>query len=143
MIEVDYRTFDVSKWIAKAKGRTRAFASESIQDLNEAVVIGTGDGYGIKVVTGFLRGSWYASLDGPPAPRASADKGGGGTISRMNLVAATLEVGQTFHAINGAAYAGYVHNGTAHMRPRPWVSQVLDTWPHIAEAAARRVAALP
>ena len=46
--------------IAAAKGKTRLAAIEAIQDINEAMVANT------PVITGFLRGSWFAQIGSMP-----------------------------------------------------------------------------
>jgi hypothetical protein len=104
MIKVETEKFQTSidQWVKKAKGRTRELAVEFVQDLNEAVVEAT------PVITGFLRASWYARLNGPPSFDGSGDP-----VARLNLVGAQLKLGDVFHAVNGAAYAWYVEYGTA------------------------------
>lgn len=132
MIKVDASNFNIDAFVEKAKGRTRAFVVEFVQDLNEEIVRTT------PVRTGFLRASWYAALGSSAA--AAGGQPAGDPLSRMNLVAARLGVGDVFTAINGAAYARFVHDGTSTMHPRPWVATVIDRASLIAEAAARRVA---
>src|SRR5262245_47118934 len=128
----------IDAWIKKAKGREYEFAVEFIQDLNAAVVRAT------PVLTGFLRGSWYAQVGGGGGAGAGVPGGiapsGGGSIARMNLVATQLKPGQIYTAINGARYAGYVEFGTSRMRPRAFVRGTLAKAPQIAAGAARRVA---
>lgn len=145
----DTLMIDISKWVDKAKGRTRAFASEFIQDLNEVVVRETpGPGNSIAKhprpgqPTGFLRGSWYATIDNSDSLNHSttADPGGDTTVSKMNLVAAKVELGNVFRARNGASYAYFVEFGTSKMAPRAFVRGAMLRVPEIAEAAARRIA---
>lgn len=126
-------TFDVqiAQWVAQAKGRAREFCVEFIQDLNEEVVRAT------PVKTGFLRASWYGSLGTPSAAA------GGGSVAQMNLVAATIVPGEVYFAMNGAAYAAFVEYGTVKMAPRAFVRGTVARADDIADAAARRVAALP
>lgn len=128
----------VDAWVAKAKGRTHLFAVEFIQDLNEEVVAAT------PWVTGFLRGSWYASIGSPSgAGGGSRDPSGAGAVARMNLVAATLTLGDVFYAINGANYAVHVEYGTSKMAPRAMVRKTVARAKAIGDAAAARVAAMP
>lgn len=129
-------SLQVDKFIEKAKGRTQAFVSEFLQDLNEEVVRAT------PVVTGFLRGSWWASIGAPATGPGLADPSGGTAVARMNLVASQVIVGQVYYAMNGAAYAGYVEYGTSRMTPRAFVRRTLARAEAIAEDAAKRVAAL-
>lgn len=128
--------------IARANERVDAFLKEVIQDLNQAVVEATGPSSGIRVVTGFLRGSWYASIGSLPDGAGPPDPSGAGSVARMNLVAQEMRVGSgPYYAVNGASYAGYVHWGTSKMAARPWVAQTLARAPEIAEAALAKVLA--
>lgn len=160
MITVKAQNFvqQIDDFVAKAKGRTREFAVEFIQDLNEAVVEST------PIVTGFLRASWYANLNGPP----QATEGGGG-VAVMNVAVSDLKLGDVFYAVNGASYAWYVEFGTAahdivpvnkkalhwvaggfdffstHVKhpgtpPRAFVRGTLTRAREIGDAAAKRVA---
>lgn len=129
-------SLQIDRFVEKAKGRTKAFVTEFLQDLNEEVVRAT------PVDTGFLRGSWWASIGAPETSAGGIDRGGDGAVARMNLVAATMPVGQIYFATNGAAYASFVEYGTARMAPRAFVRGTLARAEMIAEAAARRIAAL-
>lgn len=126
-------TFDVqiARWVEKAKGRVREFCVEFVQDLNEEVVRAT------PVDTGFLRASWWGSIGAP------VENAGGGSVAQMNLVATTIVPGDVYYVMNGAAYARFVEYGTARMAPRAFVRGTVARADAIAEAAARRVAALP
>lgn len=138
-------TVNVEQWVAKSRGRMRSFALEFIQDINQAVVEAT------PVKTGFLRGSWWATLGaggepGPPDPSGSV------SVSRMNLVAASLKLGDVYSAHNGAAYAARLEFGFEgkdslgrqyHQAPRAFVRGTLDRAEEFAADAAARVAALP
>lgn len=159
MITVETTKFkqQIDAFVEKAKGRTREFAVEFIQDLNEAVVEATPVG-----VTGFLRASWHASLNQPET--------GDGGVAQMNLTGASLQLGDIFYARNGASYAWYVEFGTAAHEivpvrrmalhwvdgghdifakkvnhpgtsPQPYVRGTLARSSAIADAAAQRVAA--
>lgn len=128
-------SLQIDQFIEKAKGKTAEFVTEFVQDLGEAVVRAT------PVDTGFLRGSWWASVGSPVVGGGSIDKSGATAIARMNLTAAGLVAGQTYYLMNGAAYARYVEYGTSRMAPRSFVRGTLARASLIAEAAARRVAA--
>lgn len=139
MIEIDTTEFNVAidRFVALAKGRTRAFAIEFIQDMNEAIVANPQH----PVDTGFLRGSWYAQLNARPVGAGTIDKSGAGAIARVNLIAAQLKLGDVYYMVNGANYAVFVEFGTERTAPRAFVRGPLSRANSIAEAAARRVAA--
>lgn len=140
MIGIDTTEFNVAidRFVALAKGRTRAFAIEFIQDMNQAIVANPQH----PVDTGFLRGSWYAQLNSRPAgTRGVTDKSGAGAIARVNLIAAQLKLGDVYYMVNGANYAVFVEFGTERTAPRAFVRGPLSRANSIAEAAARRVAA--
>jgi hypothetical protein len=149
----------IDQWVAKAKGRTQEFATEFIQDLNEAVVTAT------PIKTGFLRASWYAKIGSEPPPGSD----GRGGVAALNMVASSVKLGDVYYARNGANYAWFVEYGTAaHIiepkskaalhwvkdgydffstqvkhpgtPPRAFVRGTLGGVAFIAEAAARRVA---
>ena len=127
---------DIQKWVEKTKGRLDAFCSEFVQDINEEIVRAT------PVKTGFLRGSWWASIDAPDVQAGTPDPAGTTVVARLNLVALDFKPGTVYFAMNGAAYAGFVEYGTTKMTPRAFVRGVVARAQDIAEAAAQRVAAL-
>lgn len=129
---------DVRKWVEKAKANTREVVIEAIQDINEQVVVTT------PVVTGFLRASWFASLNQMPG-----GQGGGGSVAQMNVVAGNLKLGDVFYAGNSAVYARRVEYGFVgqdslgrnyNQAGRHWVQAVMLNADQIAAEAARRVA---
>lgn len=137
MFTADTKDFTVSidAFVAKAKGKAQEFASEFVQDISEAVVNAT------PVKTGFLRASWYATINSPA---------GKGNVGNIGLVGADLKLGDVYYMNNGAAYAMRVEFGFVgtdslgrkyNQPPRAFVRGTLDTAPTIAEATAQRVAA--
>lgn len=134
-IETQKMELAVTKFIKLAKGRTAAWSATFIQDLNYVIVNGT------PVKTGFLRASWYASLNTPPSLQSThdGDKAGSITVARCNLLAATMKIGETFYMVNGANYAAHVEYGTKKMRPRRMVGSALSQINKIAKAAAIKV----
>lgn len=147
MIKADTAKFrlQTQKFVDKAKGNTRAFAVEFIQDLNEAIVRAT------PVVTGFLRASWHASINSMPVGAGSSpDPSGTTAVAMMNLETVNLQLGDVFYATNGAAYARRVEYGFVgtdslgrhfNQPPHSFVRVVLDQADRIAAEAAARVAA--
>lgn len=127
-------TLDMQRFVDKVKGNIEEFLVEFTQDVAEAVVRDT------PVDTGFLRGSWWANIGSWAAGPGAPDKGGGTVIARMNLVILDFKPGDVIYLLNGANYAGFVHDGTSRMGARPWVLGVAQRAPFIAEATARRIA---
>lgn len=123
----------IDKFVEKAGGNLRRFTLEFVQDINEEVVTAT------PVDTGFLRGSWWASIGAPAVQGGAPDPGGDTSVSRMNLVAAQLEGGEMYYASNGAEYARFVEYGTEKMAPRAFVRRTVARASQIAEAVAARV----
>lgn len=131
---------DVSQWIAGAKEKGRAVVIETIQDLNEAIVART------PVKTGFLRGSWFASIGAPPS---AAGVAGRDPIAQAAIVAAGIKPGDVYYMGNVAGYARRLEYGfvgedslgrTYDQAGRFWVRGVMNEASSIAMAAAQRVA---
>lgn len=131
---------DVTRWVEKAKGRTREAVFEGIQDLNQLLISNT------AVVTGNLRRSWHAAVGSLPE---GAEGGGTGTAEGLNIVARGLELGQTYYAGNTAAYARrweYGFTGTDSLgrqydqKGAHQIQATLAQAQGIFEAAAARVA---
>ncbi len=129
---------DIQKFVEKAKGKTKQFAVEFIQELNAQVVQAT------PVKTGFLRNSWYAVLNAEPSGP------GGGDVAGMDIVANELKIGDTFRAVNGAAYGMRVEFGFVgvdslgrhyNQAPRSFVRTTLDRAESIANEVGARIAA--
>jgi hypothetical protein len=131
--------------IEKIKGRVKAFATEFVQDVGQAVVEAT------PVKTGFLRGSWWAKINGDAEGPGSPDPSGSIAVSRMALVAAELQLGDKYTMNNGAAYAARMEFGFVgtdslgrkyNQQPRAFVRSTIDNAETIAEATAERVSKL-
>jgi hypothetical protein len=142
LVTIQWPAEQLDAFVAKAKGNLLAFASEFIQDVNNEVVINT------PVVFGFLRGSWFGGINDEPTGTGSRDPSGGSSIARMNVVAATLTLGDIYTAVNTAVYAARVEYGffgrdslgRHYSQPgRGWVRAVIARVDAIAEAAAVRV----
>lgn len=127
----------------RAKGQMAEFVVETIQDLNEEVVRNT------PVKFGNLRGHWTAGIGTPPSGGANGlDPGGAISVARLNAVAATLVMGQTYYAVNGAPYAARLEYGfvgtdalgrTYNQAPRAFVRNTIARAPQIAEDALARI----
>lgn len=131
---------DVDRFIEHAKGNTRVAVIEGIQDINEEIVARS------PVITGMLRGSWFAAIGQIPGGMGAI---GGDSTYRLNVVAQALELGQTFVAANTTAYARRVELGFVgqdslgrnyNQRGRFFVQSVMNEASRIATEAAIRVA---
>lgn len=122
---------DVSKWVKKATGNVDAFLSEFGQEMARAVVEAT------PVDTGFLRGSWYARLDGKVSSSGGLD---GSVVAEMHLTISKFKAGQTLYILNGCSYGWFVEYGTSTMAPRAYVRGTLAQAPAIAARVAARIA---
>lgn len=147
---------DVSKILAKAEGNLRYTVLAFLQDLNREVIISSpGPGNSVaknptrRGPTGFLRGSWFATIGSPTAGSGSPDPTGGLSVSRCNLVAGQIQPGQIYYLVNNASYAarleyGFVGEDAAgrycNQAGRFWVRTAVMRAPELATAAAERVA---
>jgi HK97 gp10 family phage protein len=134
MITVNFSLDAAKRALDDDKAKLLTFCTEFIQDLNEAVVKAT------PVLTGNLRGSWYAGIGDADADNGPADPSGGGAVARMNIVTTDLKLGDIYVAKNGANYAGYVEYGTSRMSPRLFVTNTVAGADAIAEAVIARLA---
>lgn len=132
---------EVLAWCEAARVSTRQVVVETIQDINEEIVVRS------PLKTGFLRGSWFAALNTAPIGRGQI---GGASIARLNAAAAALELGDTYFAANTAAYArrlefGFVGEDSLgrhyNQAGRFWVRGVMNQASRIAMEAVARVAA--
>lgn len=136
MIEIDFPADQLLEWCEKSQKKLQRFAIEFLQDMNQHVVENT------PVLTGNLRGHWYADLNGEPdAEAGTPDPSGGGAVARMNLALTDLKIGDVYYAVNGASYAGYVEYGTRHMWPRAFVRMTVNMAGIYGEETAIRLAA--
>lgn len=132
---------DVKAFAEKAKVSTKAVVIETIQDINEQIVVTT------PFKTGLLRGSWFASLNTIPTGAGSI---GSQSAYRLNSVAQALELGDTYYAGNTAKYARRLEYGfvgedslgrSYNQQGRFWVRAALNSASSLAMAAAQRIAA--
>lgn len=91
----------VLNWTEKAKKAPLLVIQETIQIINNRIVETT------RVDTGFLRGSYFASINEPPEGEGSI----GRDSSAINAVAFDLKPGDTYYMGNTAVYARRVEYG--------------------------------
>lgn len=132
---------NVDGWAQKVRGRMERFMREFAQDLAQKVVTET------PVDTGFLRSSWWLSLDDPQAPDNVGREFGGTSGARKNAASAAAlgninlrvqgyRIGQTIYIVNGARYARKIEN-----HPNGgMVAKAMQDAHQIGDAAALRVA---
>ena len=150
-------TIDVMKFAQKAKGNILTFIVVFIQDLTEELIIATpGPGNSIAKnprpgqPTGFLRGSWIATLGAPGNGEGHDDPTGAVTVSKASMVAAGMELGEAFYIVNTATYAKRLEYGfvgtdslgrNIDQAPRAFVRSTVNRAPEIASVTAENVAA--
>lgn len=131
----------VAAWTEKAKAAPLAVLREGIQDLNELIITTS------PYKTGYLRGSYYAAIDQIPQGDGQA---GRDSSAAVNLVAAQLQMGQTYIMGPTARYARRLEYGfvgqdslgrTYNQAGRFWIAAALSQASAIFEAAAQRVGA--
>ena len=143
MYKVEWPIAQMNAITRKVKGRILTFATMFCQDLNNEMVIAT------PVRFGFLRGSWFSGLNGPPDGVGSQDPSGGDTMAELNQVALTLTIGDIYYLVNTAVYAARMEYGffgkdklgrNIHQEPRGFVRGVLARVNQIGRETATRVA---
>ena len=117
-------------------------------DLFEAVLKATpGPGNSIAKgykPTGFLRASWFVSINDPLGGKPIAQEGAAGLAqakarqAQSPLAISEAEAGDTLFFLNGASYARFVEFGTARQRPRAFVRKTVARAGSIAEETVRK-----
>lgn len=137
---------EVARVAEKARVTLRTAASETLQDIMLEVVKGT------PVQTGFLRGSWWASLDEPvsegkdarsvPASGAKFPPADSGTTEHIGVIMNEFTIGDQVFFTNNAVYARRIEFGDESRRPRRMVQNALADAPQIASETANRIQTL-
>ena len=146
----------IADFVKKANGNVLGFAVALSNRIATELVIRTpGPGNSVakdpprRGPTGFLRGSWFASIGSPPRGTGSADKTGGTSLGRVSTVASGLQLGQVFYLGNTASYAARVNWGFVgtdslgrhyNQAGRYWVEGVINDAPRIAKEVAEQIA---
>jgi hypothetical protein len=133
-------TLDVSNWVGKAKRNIEAVHVITFGDASTEIVART------PLKTGFLRASWFASVNAPPQGPA----GSGNAYASVAAASGQFRLGDTLYLGNTAAYARRLEEGFVGVDSRGryynqsgrfWVRGVLANIQNIGNAAAARVAA--
>lgn len=130
----------VDSWVEKAKAAPMAVIRETVQDLNNEIIANT------PVVTGNLRGSYFAAVNSIPSGAGTA-----GRVSSVaiNALAANLNPGDVYFMGNTAAYARRIEYGFVgadslgrqyNQQGRFYMRRALERVDEIAAAAAARIA---
>lgn len=128
---------DIAKFVKLAGDRAQTFAREFAKSFNTMLV------QNCPVVTGTLKGSWYADLNSVPQPISGPrDPGGDATIARLDVIASLMKIGDTYKLSNGAHYAVFVEFGTSHMTPRAFTRRTVNAAEVLAADALEKAKAL-
>ena len=118
----------------KTKRTVETAFHEVTQDVAEALIPAT------PVRTGFLRGSWFPSINTKDSTfEGTFDKSGAQTIARIALEIQTSKIGDVFYILNGANYAKFVEYGTSRMAPRAFVRGTVNRLPQIVNRTIERI----
>jgi hypothetical protein len=87
------------------------------------------------VKTGFLRGSWYCTLNAP----SIAQKDGviSDPMSGIALMLQSVRLGDIIYILNNANYAKFVNDGTSKMRGHHMVEKAVARAGDIAQKVTR------
>lgn len=128
MSDTSQFSVDIAKFCKKAGQNCDLFVREFNQDLAKAVQMET------PVITGFLRGSWSASIGRPDTSPAN-----GRNNASVALVLAGVKAGDVVYHTNNAKYGRYVEFGTSRMSPRAFVRRTVAKAAQIARATFTRL----
>jgi hypothetical protein len=91
------------------------------------------------VDTGFLKGSWFVSINNPSVSFTGVeDKSGSGSKSRIASGVQAYELGDTIYILNNTPYGPFVEYGTVKMAPRSFVRSTVGLAPQVVNATVRR-----
>jgi len=159
MIKGNFNEFNaqLSNILDGYKDRMDALVRTATFDLFELIIKRTpGPGNSIQknpapgTPTGFLRGSWYASIGdgGGSSSAGKPDVSGGIAIATVNAALQRAKAGDTIYLLNGAKYAmrlefGFVGTDSLgrkyNQAPRAFVRSSVSEFPRIVAQAAQRL----
>lgn len=135
-------TRTLGQWAQKAGDQLDALARVACQDLAEEVIDNT------PIDKGFLVGNWQPSLNTVLNMSEAKAMGNGYVQSKLGLVVAEMEAGDTFYFTNNAAYARRIEFGfvgtdslgrTYNQSGRHMVTIAIQRWPTIVAGAAAKL----
>ncbi len=126
-------TVDLTRALDQVGARTDQFVRAFTLELAQRISRRT------PVDTGFLRGSWFATVNGAGAP-AGGPRTPGGASQQLEATLSATKLGDVISLDNDAHYAPYVEFGTSRMAPRAMVRTTLAEVPTIARQVAAALA---
>lgn len=120
-------------------------------DIGRALIVGSQDGPGTPVDTGWARGNWFATLGdgggentglGDPPTRGDTSQAGALTSAALEVVALAIAgfgPGQVLSYINNAAYIERLNNGWSQQAPAGITDAVVARFNAIVERNALRL----
>lgn len=143
---VQKANIELSQLADKTRFRMETVVTEILNDLGEGALKRT------PVDLGYLRASWFVSLDKPGSGPSQAEVDSERskvrgvvppvTAGRISLTLAGFKVGQTVYFLNNAEYAEHVEYGTSNMAPRAFVRKTVAAAPRIASRTIARLSVL-
>lgn len=91
------------------------------------------------VDTGFLRGSWFISINRMGTGQGKADPTGQSTVAEMGIRIAAARPGDTLYFLNGANYARFVEYGTSRMQGQGFVRRTVANARNVANRTIARI----
>lgn len=131
---------DIDAWAEKVRANADKLLQETAFQISLKLVEFT------PVRTGFLKNSWFATLNAPgdqtETPGAlSSNLAGAGSASMtaISLILKTSKAGDIIYIMNNANYARFVNDGTSKMAGRRFVEKAVALGPDIVEKIAREI----
>lgn len=134
----------VDKFVLETQGKLLALFQQSCQDLFERALVPIAKGGNMPVITGFLRSSFFTTLNTPDVPIMfrSDDASDLYHVNDMqiSLTIADAELGDKIYGVFAANYAAYQEYGTSKMAGKFFVRHAAQQWPQIVERNAKLLA---
>ena len=92
------------------------------------------------VRTGFLRGSWFATINAPNDVGAVPGANIAAGMGSINMVLKTSKAGDIIYLMNNANYALFVNDGTSRFAGRRMVEKAAALGPDIIQTVAQELA---
>ena len=126
--------FDLSRFVAKAKGNVDLVVRKVSFDIMARVVMKT------PVDTGRARGNWMCGIGtAPMEPSQALDTGGGKTIERVSTVIDGAKAGTVVFLTNTLPYILALEQGSSRQAPAGMLATTLREFPGVVEQVGREV----
>lgn len=127
-------SLDISRFVAKAKGRLDLVVRKVSLDLFRRIVLRS------PVDTGRFRGNWQVAIgEIPEGVLEIDDKGGVATIGRITAMVAQVSAGDIIYLVNHLPYGPRLEFGWSKQAPAGMVRIAIEEYGGVVRDAAQQV----